>query len=357
MIAAALDNPRWIEEAVQRPDSRATEAALERQQQLTKPAGSLGRLEAVAVQLAGMQGCSKPQIERLNVTVFAADHGIAADGVSAYPQEVTAQMVANFASGGAAVTVLARHLGAEFEVVNLGTVAKVPVSEGVIDRMIAPATANFCQQQAMTTIQLQQALAVGAERIDRLAGQRPDLFIAGEMGIGNTSAATAIAAALMQRKALELTGPGTGLNRLQIQSKAQKIQQAIDLHAVAADRPLEALSRMGGFEIAAMVGAYLRCGQQAIPVLVDGFISSVAALVACLLQPDLRSWMLFGHQSAEPGHRLVLEALDAEPLLQLDMRLGEGSGAVLAVDLLRAACRLHAEMATFAEAGVSDRAE
>ncbi len=353
----AMTDPCWIEEPIQQTDAGVSRAATERQQQLTKPAGSLGQLEALAIRLAGMQQREKPQIEQLHVTVFAADHGIAVDGVSAYPQEVTAQMVANLATGGAAVAVLSRHLGAGFEVVNLGTVAPVPVSQGVIDRIIAPATANFSQQPAMTDAQLQQALAVGAERVDLAAGQQPDLFIAGEMGIGNTSAATAIAAALLKRSAAELTGPGTGLNPEQVAAKAQKLQQAVALHGAESDHALDLLAKLGGFEIAAMAGAYIRCGQRGIPVLVDGFISSVAALVACHYQPQLRNWLLFGHQSAEPGHRLVLQALEADPLLRLDMRLGEGSGAVLAVDLLRSACRLHNEMATFAEAGVSDKAE
>ncbi len=349
----------WLEQPIKAIDQAAQQAAEKRQTQLTKPLGALGDMEALAVRLAGMRGQIKPQLNDVQVSVFAADHGIAAVGVSAYPQEVTAQMVMNFAFGGAAVSVVARYLGASFEVVNLGTVAPVPPHEQVISRVIAPGTQDFSSVPAMDNAQLAQALMVGCERLDACAQRQPDLFIAGEMGIGNTSSASALAAVLLKRSAAELVGPGTGLDSAQVVRKAALIQQAMELHLMQEpnleERPLALLQRMGGFEIAAMTGAYIRAGQLGIPVLVDGFISTAAALVALQLKPELADWLIYGHCSAEPGHRLLLEHLQAKPLLQLSMRLGEGSGAALAVDLMRSACHLHAEMATFDEAGVSDK--
>lgn len=347
---------QWLNQPVKPICQQSAQAAAQHQAQLTKPLGALGALEAVAVRLAGMQGRVKPGVDSVQISVFAADHGIAASGVSAYPQEVTAQMVMNFAFGGAAVSVLARHQRAEFEVVNLGTLTELPAHEAVVSRVIAAGTRDFSSEAAMSDAQLHQALAVGCERIDACANNDPDLFIAGEMGIGNTSAASAIGSVLLQLPAAQLVGPGTGLNPEQVALKTARIQQALDLHALRADQPLEILRCVGGFEIAAMTGAYIRAAQRGIPVLIDGFISTAAAMVAVVIKPNVKDWLLYGHCSEEPAHRLLLDYLGGTPLLSLGMRLGEGSGAVLAVDILRSACRLHAEMATFADAGVSDKA-
>ncbi|MDI3323226.1 nicotinate-nucleotide--dimethylbenzimidazole phosphoribosyltransferase [Pontibacterium granulatum] len=346
---------QWLNQPVKAICQQSAQAAAQHQTQLTKPLGALGELETVAVRLAGMQNRVKPEINRVQLSVFAADHGIAASDVSAYPQEVTSQMVMNFAFGGAAVSVLARHLQAAFEVVNLGTLTALPAHEAVVSRVIAAGTRDFSSEAAMSSAQLCQALAVGCERVDACAENHPDLFIAGEMGIGNTSAASAIAAALLQLPAVQLVGPGTGLDTERVVLKAARIQQALDFHALCADQPLEILRCVGGFEIAAMTGAYIRAAQQGIPVLIDGFISSAAAMVAVAFKPEVRGWLLYGHCSEEPAHRLLLDHLGGTPLLSLGMRLGEGSGAALAVDILRSACRLHAEMATFADAGVSDK--
>jgi nicotinate-nucleotide--dimethylbenzimidazole phosphoribosyltransferase len=331
------------------------EQAAARQQQLTKPAGSLGQLEAVAVQLAGLQGQVKPTLKEIWIAIFAGDHGVVAEGVSAFPQEVTGQMLLNFVSGGAAISVLARQLGAQLEVVDLGTVNPALNLAGVRHLNIGPGTASFVQGAAMTQAQGELALQAGRDSVLRAQAAGAQLFIGGEMGIGNTTAASALACALLDCPVVHLTGPGTGLNAEGVSHKAQVIERALALHAAQRGDALQTLFNLGGFEIAALVGAYLACAQEGVAVLVDGFICTVAALVAVRLNPACREWLLFGHRGAEPGHRHVLETLGAEPLLELGLRLGEGSGAALAVPLLRLACDLHGQMATFAEAAVADR--
>ena len=342
---------RWYEDPIPGPDLAALAAARERQSQLTKPPGSLGRLEALGIALAAMQGTQRPRVENVWITVFAGDHGVTAEGVSAFPQVVTAEMVRNFARGGAAISVLAEEWKARLEVVNVGTVQALEELSGVLDARVGPGTANFVHEPAMTVAQLHDALAAGHHAAERAAIGGAHLFVGGEMGIGNTTSATAVACALLNLPATRLAGPGTGLDAAGVGRKAQAIERALARHR--GDRPLDALQRLGGFEIAALAGAYLRCGQLGLPVLVDGFITTVAALAAVRLQPELAAWLFYAHRSAEPGHRQLLDALGAEPLLALDMRLGEGSGAAVAVPILRAAAALHSRMATFAEAGVS----
>ncbi|MVW89377.1 nicotinate-nucleotide--dimethylbenzimidazole phosphoribosyltransferase [Pseudomonas sp. PB101] len=336
-------------------DTQAVEQARARQQQLTKPAGSLGQLESVAVQLAGLQGRVKPSLEQVWIAIFAGDHGVVAEGVSAFPQEVTGQMLLNFVSGGAAISVLARQLGASLEVVDLGTVTPSLDLPGVRHLNLGPGTANFVQGPAMTEAQGQLALQAGRDSVLRAKADGAQLYIGGEMGIGNTTAASALACALLECPVDHLTGPGTGLNAAGVSHKAQVIGRALTLHGAQRGDALQTLFNLGGFEIAALVGACLACAQEGVAVLVDGFICSVAALVAVRLNPECRQWLLFGHRGAEPGHRHVLETLNAQPLLDLGLRLGEGSGAALAVPLLRLACDLHGQMATFAEAAVADR--
>ncbi|MBY8933799.1 nicotinate-nucleotide--dimethylbenzimidazole phosphoribosyltransferase [Pseudomonas fluorescens] len=336
-------------------DLYVVEQATARQQQLTKPAGSLGRLESVAVQLAGLQGQVKPTLSQVWIAIFAGDHGVVAEGVSAFPQEVTGQMLLNFVSGGAAISVLARQLGAQLEVVDLGTVNPALNLPGVRHLNIGAGTANFAQGAAMTQAQGELALQAGRDSLLRAKAAGAQLFIGGEMGIGNTTAASALACALLDCPVAHLTGPGTGLNAEGVSHKAQVIERALALHAGQRGDALQTLFNLGGFEIAALVGAYLAAAQEGVAVLVDGFICTVAALVAVRLSPACREWLLFGHRGAEPGHRHVLETLQAEPLLELGLRLGEGSGAALAVPLLRLACDLHGQMATFAEAAVADR--
>ncbi|MGV6396705.1 nicotinate-nucleotide--dimethylbenzimidazole phosphoribosyltransferase [Pseudomonas caspiana] len=330
------------------------EEALARQQQLTKPTGSLGQLERVAVQLAGLQGRVQPKADALWIAIFAGDHGVVAEGVSAYPQEVTGQMLHNFVTGGAAISVLAQQLSGQLDVVDLGTVAPLDLP-GVRHLRIGAGTANFAHGPAMTQEQGLLALQAGRDSVLRAKAVGSELFVGGEMGIGNTAAASAVACSLLECPAQLLVGPGTGLNAAGIAHKTEVIERALKLHAEHAGDPLQSLFCLGGFEIAALAGAYLACAQEGIPVLVDGFICSVAALVAVRLNPSCRDWLLFGHRGAEPGHRHLLETLQAEPLLDLGLRLGEGSGAALAVPLVRLACQLHNGMATFAEAAVADR--
>jgi nicotinate-nucleotide--dimethylbenzimidazole phosphoribosyltransferase len=345
----------WLHDPVRQPDASLLSAARGRQAQLTKPPGSLGVIEDLACRLAALQGRAQPKLERIRIVVFAADHGVVAEGVSAYPQAVTVEMVRNFARGGAAISVLARELGAELEVVNVGTATDPGALPQVLDRRIAAGTANFTQTPAMTAAQLDAALVAGAEAAERARHSAIDIFIGGEMGIGNTTAASAVACALLGRSARELAGPGTGLDAAGVSHKAQVIEMALERHRAALFTPLDALQHLSGFEIAALCGAYVRCAQLGLPVLVDGFIAGVAALVAVRVQPAVADWLFYGHNSAEPGHRLVMQALAASPLLHLGMRLGEGSGAAVAVPLLRLACALHNGMETFAEAGVSDK--
>jgi nicotinate-nucleotide--dimethylbenzimidazole phosphoribosyltransferase len=339
----------WLAAPVRTPDAASAQVALARQATLTKPPGSLGQLEAIAVQLASLQCREKPRAERIWIAVFAGDHGVAAEGISAFPQAVTGEMLRNFAHGGAAIAVLARELKATLEVVNLGTVNDPGDIPGVRRHIIAASTENFCKAAAMTDAQLDTALGAGAMSVDEAVKAGADIYI----GIGNTTSASALACALLGEDAAILAGAGTGLGAEGIAHKVQVIERALQMHA-GADTARERLRRLGGFEIAALAGAFVAAAQRGLPVLVDGFIASVAALAAVRLRPDVRPWLIFAHRSQERGHARVLAALNAEPLLDLGMRLGEASGAAVAVPLLRLACVLHNSMATFAEAGVSE---
>lgn len=350
-----MSNAWWLAPS-QEIDRSSREQALARQQQLTKPTGSLGQLETVAVQLAGLQGRVKPAVDNVWIAIFAGDHGVVEEGVSAYPQAVTGQMLHNFIMGGAAISVLAKQLSAQLDVVDLGTVSPLNLP-GVRHLDLGMGTANFAKSEAMTQAQLDSALAGGRDSVLRAKAVGTQLFIGGEMGIGNTTAASAVACSLLNCPVPLLVGPGTGLDAHGIQHKAQVIERALQLHTSQSGDALGSLRALGGFEVAALVGAYLACAQEGIAALVDGFICSVAALVAVRLNPSCREWLFFGHRGAEPGHRHVLETLQAEPLLELGLRLGEGSGAALAVPLMRLACELHNGMATFAEAAVADRPE
>ncbi len=348
----------WWSELARPLNEDARHAAARRQAGLTKPPGSLGRLEEIAITLAAMQGETCPTVDPVQILVFAGDHGIATSGVSAYPQSVTAQMVTNMATGGAAISALARALDAGLELIVLGTVGEVAhesLSSSVRLIDVAPSTQDFSREPAMTNAELDVCLAAGGEAVERaVTGQGCRLVIGGEMGIGNSTAAAALACALLGHPASELTGPGTGLDAAGIARKATLIERALQLHRADLNTPIEALRRVAGFEIAALAGAYLRVAQLGVPVLVDGFIATSAALAATRILPGTRDWMLFGHRSREPGHAVLLEALDAKPLLDLGLRLGEGSGAASALPLLRLACTLHREMASFAEAGVDE---
>ncbi|MBI2115527.1 MAG: nicotinate-nucleotide--dimethylbenzimidazole phosphoribosyltransferase [candidate division NC10 bacterium] len=321
-------------------ERRSMEVARRRQMALTKPPGSLGRLEELSVLLAGMTGQTRPRLDRKAVIVMAADHGVAAEGVSAYPTEVTAQMVANFARGGAAINVLARAAGVRVVTVDMGVRAPLGEFPNVRSLRVGPGTRNFLHEPAMTRqealLTIETGIAVALE--ERSRGL--DLVATGDMGIGNTTAASAIIAVLAGCTPVQVTGPGTGLEPARITQKAQ----AVDV-----------LSKVGGFEIGGLAGVILGAAAHRIPVVLDGFIAGAAALLAVRLAPEAGAFLIAGHRSAEPGHRIALKALELEPLLDLDLRLGEGTGAVLAMPLVEAAARILDEMATFEEAGVSDR--
>ncbi len=335
-------------------DEVAQAQALARQETLTKPAGSLGRLEEIAVRLAGITGQVRPTVARKAVVVLASDHGVAVEGVSAYPAEVTPQMVQNFLRGGAAINALARQVGARVVIVDVGVAATID-HPGLIKRKVAPGTANMAEGPAMTREQAVSAAQVGMAVLDELVAQGLDLVATGEMGIGNTTAASALTAALTGRSAQEVTGYGTGISATQHQHKVQVIERALVHNAPDPADPLDVLAKIGGLEIAGLVGLILAAAAQRVPVVIDGFITGAAALVAVRLCPQVRDYLFAGHVSVEQGHRIILETLELRPLLDLGLRLGEGTGAVLAMSLIEAATRAHAEMATFAEAAVSQR--
>ncbi|CAL78630.1 Nicotinate-nucleotide--dimethylbenzimidazole phosphoribosyltransferase (anaerobic pathway of cobalamin biosynthesis, cobT) [Bradyrhizobium sp. ORS 278] len=347
--------PDWINSECPAPSGAHRESALARQAQLTKPLGALGRLEEVAVELAALQAAEKPAAERVPVVLFAGDHGIAAQGVSAYPPEVTVQMLHNFAGGGAAIAVLAHSLGCPLEVVDVGTLADGQMRGVVVDKP-RRGTRDFSVEQALTPADVAFVSEAGLRAVARQADHAPDLVIFGEMGIGNTTSAAAIAAALLACAPADIVGSGTGLDAEGRARKAKVIEDALTRHGLTAATPVaEVLAAVGGLEIIAMAGAIVAAAQRSWPVLVDGFIVSVAALVATRLNPSCRPWLLFSHRSAERGHAVVLDALGARPLIDLDLRLGEASGAATALPILRLACALHNGMATFAEAAVSGR--
>jgi nicotinate-nucleotide--dimethylbenzimidazole phosphoribosyltransferase len=331
-------------------DARAMDAMQARLDALTKPPGSLGRLEGLAVQLAGISGRVPPVCGERAVLVFAADHGVAAEGVSAYPAEVTRQMVLNFLAGGAAINVLARQAGARLIVVDAGVAGDLPAHANLVSRKIARGTQNFVSAPAMTRDEALRSVEIGIGCFEPCQAAA-----LGEMGIGNSTAAAAIVAAATGCSAAEAVGPGTGIDAAGRQRKIAAIERALALHQPDAGDGLGLLAAVGGFEIGALAGAMLAAAAARVPAVIDGFICTAAALVAARLCPAVREYLIAAHVSAEPGHPLALADLRLRPLLQLDMRLGEGTGAVLALHLLDSACRIAGEMATFDEAQVSRR--
>ncbi|GCE25036.1 nicotinate-nucleotide--dimethylbenzimidazole phosphoribosyltransferase [Dictyobacter alpinus] len=337
-------------------DAGSEEQACSRQSQLTKPAGSLGRLEEIAVQFAGITGNALPVVQQRAVVVMAADHGVTAEGVSAYPKDVTPQMVLNFLAGGAAINVLARQANAVVTVVDIGVAADLQHPQ-LLSRKVRYGTANMAQEPAMSQQEALQAIKVGVDIVESLAARGVDLIATGEMGIGNTTAASALTACLLNVPAEQVTGRGTGIDDQQLAHKVRIIERAIAHNHPDIDRPLDVLAKIGGLEIAGLVGVILAAAARRIPVVLDGFISSAAGLVAYALCPAVKGYLLAGHVSVERGHRLILEKLGLEPLLNLQLRLGEGTGAVLAMHIIEGALRTHLEMSTFADAGVSDKIE
>ena len=345
----------WTATPASPVSANARQAALIRQNNLTKPPGSLGQLEVCAVQLAALQDTDVPTTKPAYISIFAADHGVAAEGVSAFPAEVTGEMVRNFSRGGAAISVMAEHLDAQLEVISLGLVNDPGELDRVVRLDLGPGTANLLNEPAMTEFQLASSLDAGRHVAEKVVQTQSQLFIGGEMGIGNTTSASALACAFLALPPEQLTGSGTGLDKAGVEHKLHVIEQALNRHSSVLQQgpPLAVLRHLGGFEIAGLVGAYIGCAQMGKPVWIDGFIASVAALAAVRINPSINPWLFYSHCSAEPGHQHVLAALNSTPLLNLGMRLGEGSGAAVAVLVLEAACQLHNNMATFSEAGVS----
>lgn len=347
----------WWQHAAPQPSQEHLQQATDRQNQLTKPPGSLGKLEAIAIQLAAIQGKEKPTLNKTFISIFAGDHGITAEGISAFPQAVTVEMQRNFVNGGAAISVLAKQIQAELEVVNTGTHAAPEELPGVIHQPVAQQTENFLHASAMTDAQWRQTLSIGKESAARAHEKQMDLYIGGEMGIGNTSSATAILSALCDIDVEEITGPGTGLQQDGVRKKVEVLKQALLFHANNLQSPQAISQHLGGFEITALSGAYIAAAQLGMAILVDGFICTAAAAIAMALNPSIKPYLLFSHRSAEPGHRKVVEKLGIDPILDLNLRLGEGSGAAMVVPILQNACALHNNMATFAEAAVSNKKE
>ncbi|MFW1772591.1 nicotinate-nucleotide--dimethylbenzimidazole phosphoribosyltransferase [Acinetobacter seifertii] len=344
----------WWLESVKQPNLDAKQQAEQHQLQLTKPTGALGDLEQIAITLASLQSNAHPQVSHPWMTIFAGDHGVVEENISAYPQAVTRQMLQNFTTGGAAISVLTKYHEAHLQVIDCGTVGEAYEYEGVERHCIRAGTANFAKQAAMNADECRAALELGKKSVDTAKVDGADIYIAGEMGIGNTCSASALACLLLNDTAEQLTGVGTGIGADQLRHKIEVIEKAIELHHkhVVGD-VFKTLCAVGGLEIAAITGAYIRCAQVGLPIIVDGFISSVAALCAVRMNPKVRDWMLFGHQSAEYGHRRILQELNADPILKMNLRLGEGSGAGAALALVKMACVLHNQMATFAQAAVS----
>jgi nicotinate-nucleotide--dimethylbenzimidazole phosphoribosyltransferase len=340
---------------IQPLDESAMQAARARQGKLTKPRGSLGRLEELSIQLAGMKADPLPSVERKAVIVMAADHGVTREGVSAYPSDVTAQMVLNFLRGGAAINVLARQAGARVTVVDIGVAADFEPLPGLTRRKVTCGTQNLAQGPAMTREEAEQALQIGVDVLNEEADRGLDLLATGDMGIGNTTPSSAIIAVLTGLPVAQVVGRGTGIDDQGLERKIQVIEQALGVNQPDANDALDVLHKVGGLEIAGLAGTMIAAASRRIPVVVDGFISTTAAMIAVDLAPRVRDYLIAAHLSVETGHRAMLQHIGLKPLLDLNLRLGEGSGAALAFHLIEASTRILREMATFDEAGVSDK--
>lgn len=337
-------------------DMNAAKQAETRQNNLTKPAKSLGRLEDISIQLAGMKADQCPRVDRKAVIVMAADHGVALEGVSAFPAEVTPQMVLNFLHGGAAINVLARQAGASVTIVDIGVASDFdPSLPRLLHRKVAHGTRNMAKGPAMTRAEAEKALVEGMDVLAQVAEKGLDLIATGDMGIGNTTPSSAIVAVLTGLPVAKVTGRGTGIDDASLAHKIKVIEQAIALNQPDPNDALDVLCKVGGLEIAGLAGVMIAAAARRIPVVVDGFISTAAAMIAVGLVPDVRNYLFSAHQSVEIGHQAMLKHLGLTPLIDLNLRLGEGTGAVLAFHLIEASSRILREMATFAEAGVSDK--
>jgi nicotinate-nucleotide--dimethylbenzimidazole phosphoribosyltransferase len=338
-------------------DTKAMDAARARQAQLTKPEGSLGRLEELSIQIAGIQGKVLPVINHKAVITMAGDHGVVAEGVGNWPQEVTAQMVENFLAGGAGINVMAKQVGARNIIVDIGVAVKIKANPKLVSRNVGHGTGNIAAGPAMTAEQAVKAIETGIEIVNEEIDKGLDIVGTGDMGIGNTTASSAICAVLTGRKPAQVTGRGTGISDEQLKHKTAIVEKALSVNKPDASQPLEVLAKVGGYEIGGLAGVMLGAAAHGIPVVIDGFISGAAALVAVALAPQLKDYLIASHVSAESGHRVMLEHMGLKPLLDLGLRLGEGTGAALGIFLCDTAVKVLSGMSTFAEAGVSESSE
>jgi nicotinate-nucleotide--dimethylbenzimidazole phosphoribosyltransferase len=335
-------------------DQEAMRAARERQNKLTKPPGSLGRLEELAVLVAGIQRTPCPDVSAKVVFTMAGDHGVVEEGVSGYPAEVTAQMVYNFLRGGAGINVLARHVGARVVVVDMGVATDLQPHPQMVVKKVRYGTDNLARGPAMSREQAIRSIEAGIEVFEDELEKGLQIAGTGDMGIGNTTPSAALAAAFTDLPVEAVTGRGTGIDDARFAAKVRAITQGLALNRPDPNDPLDVLSKVGGFEIGGLAGVILAAAAHRVPVVLDGFISGAAALVATELEPKARDFLIAGHVSVEPGHRAMLERMDLKPLLNLDMRLGEGTGAALAMGIVDAAVKVLNDMATFDQAGVSE---
>jgi nicotinate-nucleotide--dimethylbenzimidazole phosphoribosyltransferase len=338
-------------------DQEAMRQAQARQDNLTKPQGSLGLLEELSVKVAGIQGTARPKIRDKVIVTMAGDHGVAAEGVSLYPQEVTAQMVYNFLRGGAGINVLGRHVGARVVVVDMGVATDLEPHPELLAKKVAYGTKNMARGPAMSREEAIQAIETGIEIVESELSRGIDIVGTGDMGIGNTTPSSAIVAALTGAPVADVTGRGTGIDDEQLAYKVETIERALAVNRPDPADTLGVLAKVGGLEIGGIAGVVLGAAAHRLPVVIDGFISGAGALIAAELAPQVKDYLVAAHLSVELGHRLVLERLGLTPLLNLNMRLGEGTGAALGISLVEAAVKVLNEMATFADAGVSEAME
>jgi nicotinate-nucleotide--dimethylbenzimidazole phosphoribosyltransferase len=333
-------------------NSKAMKKAENHQSQLTKPNKSLGTLESIAIRVSGITGHEIPSLGKKRIILCAADHGVTVEGVSAYPSTVTPMMVINFLKGGAAINALARQAGAEVQIVDVGVADNLPKHPKLISAKIRFGTRNLKEEPAMTSNECIQALKLGLKLADQAKKDKVKWVVLGEMGIGNTTSAAALMASLLPCAVKDVTGFGTGINHAQWMIKCRIISEALQRHSLNTLKPLQSLQCVGGLEIATLCGIVLGCAKNRIPLVVDGFITSAAFLVAYRITPKVRDFCFFSHRSEEPGHNKFFEILETEPLLNFKMRLGEGTGGTLALNILESALRVHKEMATFTSAKI-----
>jgi nicotinate-nucleotide--dimethylbenzimidazole phosphoribosyltransferase len=340
---------------VEDPDKKYFDLAQQKLDNLTKPVGSLGRLEELAKQIAGITGNLHPVLDKKYIFTMAADHGVVAEGISAYPSEVTPQMVYNFLSGGAGINVLAKHIGAEVVVVDMGVACDLKKNNALIVKKIGYGTRNMAKGPAMTLEEAAASVIAGIEIVQEYAGKGVKIIGTGDMGIGNTTSSSAIVSVIAGVEVEMVTGYGTGLDDKGLLHKIEIIEKSININNPDPDNGLDILSKIGGFEIGGIAGLIIGSAYMKIPVVIDGFISGAGAMIAQRICPKSREYMIASHQSVEKGHKIMLETLGIKPLFNLDMRLGEGTGAALGISLAEASVKILNEMATFKEAGVSGK--